>query len=82
MATYVFDLHGCTEAKAAQVAAAIRGIKGVISVSVTKTSRGDWIAVVDSDLDEDVLLTLINAAIAHLGVRATKSGPSYKPPKP
>jgi len=81
LATYTFELQGCTESNMEAVKAAIARIPGITSFSVTRSARGAFVLFIESNLSESDLLTALNAALAPLGVMAIGK-PGYQPPAP
>lgn len=78
MATYVFELVGCTDANLAAVKAAIAAIPGV-NFRITKSALGAFVLFIECSYTEDEILDLLNGVLTPLGVRAQKQPPESKP---
>lgn len=78
MATYVFELVGCTDANLEAVKAAIAKIPGV-TFSITKSALGMFVLFIECSYTEDEILGLLNGVLAPLGVHAQKQPPESKP---
>ena len=78
MATYVFELVGCTDANLEAVKAAITTIPGV-TFRITESARGVFVLFIECSYTEDEILDLLNGVLAPLGVRAQKQSLESKP---
>ena len=80
MATYTFELHGCTDKNLAAVEATLAKIPG-LTCRVNRSARGSFVVFVESELSESEVIALIDGALAHLGVSVGKalkhSGPKF-----